>query len=135
MRRLIFPHVNFGRRKCCQADPLYVIRCGGAAARSERAGGSMANETLMRANCRQGRLTITDGDLFVAPRVPVVSRPRWSAARSEIAGLSVCPGHGVTLGLAFRTRDGRELHATCLLPPATPPLAPLPAYHSPPHDP
>ncbi len=76
----------------------------------------MANETLMRANCRQGRLTITDGELFVAPRVPVVSRPRWSTARGEIAGLSVCPGHGVTLGLAFRTRDGRELHADWLLP-------------------
>src|SRR5258707_2469270 len=129
MRRLFFPHAIFGHRKCCQADPLYVIRCGGAAARSERAGGSMAKEALMRANCRQGRLTITDGELFVAPRVPVVSRPRWSAARGEIAGLSVCPGHGVTLGLAFRTQDGRELHADWLLPHDAQPAAAILGYH------
>jgi len=89
----------------------------------------MANETLMRANCRQGRLTITDGELFVAPRVPVVSRPRWSAARGEIAGLSVCPGHGVTLGLAFRTRDGRELHADWLLPHDAQRAAAILGYH------
>jgi hypothetical protein len=89
----------------------------------------MANETLMRANCRQGRLTITDGELFVAPRVPVVSRPRWSTARGEIAGLSVCPGHGVTLGLAFRTRDGRELHADWLLPHDAQRAAAILGYH------
>src|SRR5258706_4066035 len=89
----------------------------------------MANETLMRANCRQGRLTITDGELFMAPRVPVVSRPRWSTARGEIAGLSVCPGHGVTLGLAFRTRAGREFHADWLLPHDARRAAAILGYH------